>query len=53
MRIVRNATEFKEAFAAARGEAERAFGDGTLLVEKYIEARVTLKSRSLAIITAA
>jgi acetyl/propionyl-CoA carboxylase alpha subunit len=37
MRIVRNAAEFKEAFAAAKGEAERAFGDGTLLVEKYIE----------------
>jgi propionyl-CoA carboxylase alpha chain len=37
MRIVRNAAEFKEAFAAARGEAERAFGDGELLVEKYIE----------------
>jgi acetyl/propionyl-CoA carboxylase alpha subunit len=37
MRIVRNAREFKEAFAAAKGEAERAFGDGELLVEKYIE----------------
>src|ERR1044071_6343034 len=37
MRVVRNAAEFKEAFAAARGEAERAFGDGALLVEKYIE----------------
>src|SRR6478609_1321921 len=37
MRIVRNAAEFQEAFTAARGEAERAFGDGTLLVEKYIE----------------
>ena len=37
MRVVRNPTEFKEAFAAARGEAERAFGDGALLVEKYIE----------------
>ena len=37
MRIVRSAAEFQEAFAAARGEAERAFGDGTLLVEKYIE----------------
>ena len=37
MRIVRNASEFKEALAAARGEAERAFGDGELLVEKYIE----------------
>jgi propionyl-CoA carboxylase alpha chain len=37
MRIVRNAGEFKEAYAAAKGEAERAFGDGVLLVEKYIE----------------
>ncbi len=37
MRIVRNAGEFKDAFAAAKGEAERAFGDGTLLVERYIE----------------
>jgi propionyl-CoA carboxylase alpha chain len=37
MRIVRNGAEFKESFGAARGEAERAFGDGTLLVEKYIE----------------
>jgi propionyl-CoA carboxylase alpha chain len=37
MRIVRNAAEFKEAFAAARSEAERAFGDGALLVERYIE----------------
>src|SRR5580765_2009501 len=37
MRIVRNAAEFEEAFAAAQGEAERAFGDSTLLVEKYIE----------------
>ncbi|HEY1526422.1 MAG TPA: biotin carboxylase N-terminal domain-containing protein [Candidatus Angelobacter sp.] len=37
MRIVRNAGEFQKTFAAARGEAERAFGDGALLVEKYIE----------------
>jgi acyl-CoA carboxylase subunit alpha len=37
MRIVRSAAEFKEAFVAAKGEAERAFGDGELLVEKYIE----------------
>jgi acetyl/propionyl-CoA carboxylase alpha subunit len=37
MRIVRNAAEFQDARAAARGETERAFGDGTLLVEKYIE----------------
>ena len=37
MRIIRSAPEFQEAFDAARGEAERAFGDGTLLIEKYIE----------------
>ena len=37
MRIVRSAAEFQEAFTAAKGEAQRAFGDGALLVEKYIE----------------
>jgi acetyl/propionyl-CoA carboxylase alpha subunit len=37
MRIVRTPAEFQDALAAARGEAERAFGDGELLVEKYIE----------------
>ncbi len=37
MRIVRTASEFTEALAAAKGEAERAFGDGELLLEKYIE----------------
>src|SRR5437764_362476 len=37
MRIVRTAHEFQDSLSAARGEAERAFGDGTLLVEKYVE----------------
>jgi len=37
MRIVRNARDFPDALSAARGEAERAFGDGTLLLEKYVE----------------
>ncbi|HEV3040405.1 MAG TPA: biotin carboxylase N-terminal domain-containing protein [Candidatus Angelobacter sp.] len=37
MRIVRSAHEFQESLSAARGEAERAFGDGTLLIEQYIE----------------
>src|SRR5258708_900117 len=37
MRIVHDAAEFEPALEAARGEAERAFGDGTLLLEKYIE----------------
>jgi propionyl-CoA carboxylase alpha chain len=38
MRIVRDASEFQEALAAAKSEAQRAFGDDTLLVEKYIES---------------
>src|SRR5215510_4668212 len=37
MRIVRRKNEFQEAVAAARSEAERAFGDGSLLIEKYVE----------------
>ena len=37
MRIVRQASEFQEAVTAARSEAERAFGDGSLLIEKYVE----------------
>ena len=37
IRIVRNAREFQESLAAAQGEAQRAFGDGTLLIEKYVE----------------
>jgi propionyl-CoA carboxylase alpha chain len=37
MRIVRTAAEFEHAAREARGEAERAFADGTLLVEKFVE----------------
>ena len=37
MRVVRNASELRESLEAARREAEKAFGDGTLLLEKYIE----------------
>jgi len=37
MRIVHHAWELRDAMEAARGEAERAFGDGTLLLEKYIQ----------------
>lgn len=35
MRIVNKASELKEAFEAAKREAEKSFGDGTLLMEKY------------------
>ncbi|HSO08052.1 MAG TPA: acetyl/propionyl/methylcrotonyl-CoA carboxylase subunit alpha [Pelomicrobium sp.] len=37
MRIVHHATELDEALAAARREAESAFGDGELLLERYLE----------------
>jgi geranyl-CoA carboxylase alpha subunit len=37
MRLVRDATEVAAALAAARREAESAFGDGTLMLERLIE----------------
>ncbi len=37
MRIVRGVVELEEAMDSARSEAERSFGDGTLLIEKFIE----------------
>ena len=37
MRIVERAADFRSAAELARGEAEKAFGDGTLYVEKYLE----------------
>ncbi len=38
MRVVRSAAEFAEAMSAARREAGSAFGDDTMLVEKYVES---------------
>jgi acetyl-CoA/propionyl-CoA carboxylase biotin carboxyl carrier protein len=37
MRVVRTAAELPAALAAAGREAQSAFGDGTLLVERYVE----------------
>jgi len=37
MRIVRNPADFAEALASAQREARSAFGDDTILVERYIE----------------
>jgi len=37
MRIVRDAADFAAALDAARREAQSAFGDGTVLVERYVE----------------
>ncbi len=38
MRVVRSAADFTEACDAAGREAAKAFGDDTLLVEKYVES---------------
>ena len=38
MRIVRREEEYAEALASARREAASAFGDDTMLVEKYVES---------------
>ena len=37
MRVVRSAGEYDEALAAARREARSAFGDDTMLIERYVE----------------
>ncbi len=37
MRIVRDAAELEEAIESAARESEKGFGDGRLLIEKYIE----------------
>ncbi|MGH7531090.1 MAG: acetyl-CoA carboxylase biotin carboxylase subunit [Gemmatimonadales bacterium] len=37
MRLVSDETEIEAAFPAARGEAQKAFGDGALYLEKYLE----------------
>ena len=37
MRIVREPANLTEAISAARSEAERAFGDGRIFIERYIE----------------
>jgi acetyl-CoA carboxylase biotin carboxylase subunit len=37
MRIVRDAKEFQSAFEMAQSEAQNAFGDPSLLIEKYLE----------------
>ncbi|QHQ35839.1 biotin carboxylase N-terminal domain-containing protein [Algicella marina] len=38
MRLVARAEEFREALGSAQGEAETAFGNGAVLIEKFIES---------------
>ncbi len=48
MRIVRSAEEYADAVAAARRESLAAFGDDTLLVEKYVESGRHIEVQVLA-----
>ncbi len=48
MRIVRTSGEYADALAAARREAKTAFGDDTMLVEKYVESGRHIEVQVLA-----
>jgi 3-methylcrotonyl-CoA carboxylase alpha subunit/acetyl-CoA/propionyl-CoA carboxylase biotin carboxyl carrier protein len=48
MRVVRRAEEYADAVAAARRESMTAFGDDTLLVEKYVESGRHIEVQVLA-----
>ena len=48
MRIVREASELEHAWATAQREATAAFGDGTLYLERYIEAPRHIEFQVLA-----
>jgi acetyl-CoA carboxylase biotin carboxylase subunit len=48
MRLVRTPAELKSAFTAASSEAERAFGDGEVYVEKFIEQPRHIEMQILA-----
>ncbi|WP_414655701.1 acetyl/propionyl/methylcrotonyl-CoA carboxylase subunit alpha [Flexivirga sp.] len=48
MRVVRSADDFAEAVAAAKRESASAFGDDTLLLEKYVESGRHLEVQVMA-----
>jgi len=48
MRVVRDASDIEHAWAVAQREAAAAFGDGTLYLEKYIEAPRHIEFQVLA-----
>ena len=48
MRVVRSPAELDEALAAARREAEAAFGDGTVFCERYLEGARHVEVQLLA-----
>ena len=48
MRIVHREVELEGAFAAAQGEAEKAFGDGRIYLERYLEGPRHIEIQLLA-----
>ena len=48
MRIVRSESEYAESLAAAKREAASAFGDDTMLIEKYVESGRHIEVQVLA-----
>ena len=48
MRIVHNAAAFSKEFDSARSEAEKAFGNGSVYIEKYIEQPRHIEFQMLA-----
>lgn len=48
MRLAHNAVSFKKEFAAASSEAQKAFGNGDVYIEKYIEAPRHIEFQILA-----
>jgi acetyl-CoA carboxylase biotin carboxylase subunit len=48
MRVAHNAVAFSKEFDAARMEAEKAFGDGSLYIEKFIESPRHIEFQLLA-----
>ncbi|MEO1092404.1 MAG: biotin carboxylase N-terminal domain-containing protein [Pseudomonadota bacterium] len=48
MRVATDADSLAEALAGARGEAERAFGDGRLLLERFLERPRHIEAQILA-----
>ena len=48
MRVVRTKAEIASAFRAAKSEAESAFGDGRIYIEKYLEAPRHIEFQILA-----
>lgn len=48
MRIIKNSSEAREAYSRAKSEAESAFGNGAIFVEKYIQNPAHIEVQILA-----